>query len=219
MSKNLNQKTDASFFTTLPGILAGIAAVITAIGGIYIATRSVSNSNDGRTSTSPVAASTIRSQDVTPLTSPHGSSSVATALSNDCFKHHISGIPEERQRAIESGNREVVLVKREQQPKDGPLGIKLLEHGQAIGAIRFNLFSSADLPIFKDIKLYNASCQEIEDYSNKTRGGDKHVINNWDELRAQLNGRTYDLRLAYDENGADHKGAGEVKADFLLRSP
>lgn len=96
---------------------------------------------------------------------------------NNCLGQYLAGIPENRQQPIESSPNTVVIVSQEQQPKDGLLGIKFIEHGKPIGAATFALFaSSTDYPSFKDIKLYDAKCQEIQDYSNKSRGGNKHEM-------------------------------------------
>lgn len=135
---------------------------------------------------------------------------------NICLQQYLAGIPEDRQKAIESSLNEVVIVSGEQQPKDGWLGIKFLEHNKPIGAARLTLFASgSDYPSFKDIKLYDANCQEIQDYSNKSRGGNKHEMINWDFLVMHLEGRTYELRLGYDEHNGTRKGQGDITALFF----
>jgi hypothetical protein len=133
-----------------------------------------------------------------------------------CLGQYLADIPENRQQAIESSSNEVVIVPQEQQPKDGLLGIKFIEHQKPIGAATFALFGSGtDYPSFKDIKLYDASCLEVQDYSNKSRGGNKHQMINWDYLVMHLEGRTYELRLGYDEHNGTQKGQGDIKAVFF----
>lgn len=135
---------------------------------------------------------------------------------NICLGKYLAGVPANRQKAIESGPGEVVIVSGEQQPKDGLLGIEFIEDNKPIGAATFALFaSSTDNPTFKDIKLYDAKCQEIQDYSNKTRGENKHEMINWDYLVIHLEGRTYELRLGYDEHNGTRKGRGDVTARFF----
>jgi hypothetical protein len=142
------------------------------------------------------------------------------ATSTDCLGQVLSGVNKERRKSIESGPGEVVIVDQDQQPKDGDLGIELTEHGKPIGALTFALFASdTEYPTFKDIRLYDANCGQPEDYSNETRGGDRHQMINWDYLQMHLEGRVYQLRLGYNENSGKNKGRGEIKVVFSQVSP
>ncbi len=49
--------------------------------------------------------------------------------------------------------------------------------------------------IFKIESIVDEQCERIEEYSNTSRGGDKHVLQNYDSLRIGLGGAYYDLRL------------------------
>ncbi|HEY0347142.1 MAG TPA: hypothetical protein VGC60_03205 [Pyrinomonadaceae bacterium] len=174
------------------------------------------NSNDGRTSKSSSAAAIPFQNAIstpTPLQGPDFSA--ATAV-DGCFRSYFSGIPRDRQQHVESETKENSVVKRETQPKDGLLAITLFDSNQLVGGIKLTLFSSNYTPVFKDIALYNDKCQEIDTYRNKTLGGDKHVLNNWNEFSLLLNDHEYVLQLAYDENKANgyDTGKGAVIATF-----
>lgn len=52
--------------------------------------------------------------------------------------------------------------------------------------------------VFKSESVVDELCETIEESSNTTQGGDKHVLQNYDTLRLALGGAYYDLRLGGD---------------------
>ncbi|MGH7909150.1 MAG: hypothetical protein ACRENW_04780 [Thermodesulfobacteriota bacterium] len=67
--------------------------------------------------------------------------------------------------------------------------------------------------MFKFETVVGPNCQQIEEYSNVSRGGDKHVLQNWDTLQIRFGDHPYALEL---ENDA---GSGRIDADFKRISP
>ncbi len=79
------------------------------------------------------------------------------------------------------------------QPKADTVGLRLTNNNRSIGAMRFAFFPTSE--IFKIESVVDERCETIEDYPNTSRGGDKHVLQNYDTLRLGLEGAYYDLRL------------------------
>ncbi len=46
--------------------------------------------------------------------------------------------------------------------------------------------------------MVDRGCRETQQYFNADRGGDKHVLQNWDTLQMRLGDKEYALRLGYD---------------------
>jgi len=83
------------------------------------------------------------------------------------------------------------------------------ENGRPIGAVKFWFYLQNT--IFKIESVVDSRCQPVEDYVNKTRGGDKHVLQNWDALQMRLSNADYALALEY--------GGGTIDAGFVRISP
>ena len=125
----------------------------------------------------------------------------------DCFEY-FHGIPKDRVTTLEGGAQGVQLI-GPHQSKDEAIAIKFTENNQPIGAIKFYFYSNNNM--FKVETVVDSKCQIIEDYSNIARGGDKHVLQNWDTLQIRFEDSTYELRLGYD--------AGMIDANFRRVSP
>jgi len=188
-----------SFWTTLPGIFTGAAAVITAIVGLIGALNSLGwiGSRDSRP-TAPAAVAPGIKRPAGPA-SPPGTPIAA----GDCFVGFFEGIPAERVRQVETGRRDLTLI-RPDQPKDPPLGIKFTEFNRPIGAIRLVFISANE--IFKVERVVDAACRPVETFFNASRPADKDVLQNWDSLRVELGGQAYELRLGYS--------GGEIGGNF-----
>jgi hypothetical protein len=126
----------------------------------------------------------------------------------DCFAHYFSGIARERIGALETGAKDFQII-GPHQSKDHPIGIQLRENRQPVGAVRVQFYF--ENTIFKIESLVDSQCQPVEDYVNKSRGGDKHILQNWDDLQVRLGKAMYTLTLEYD--------AGKIDADFARISP
>ncbi len=115
--------------------------------------------------------------------------------SEDCFEQYFHGIPKDRVATLEEGAEDVQLI-GPHQSKDEVIAIKFTENNQPIGAIKFYFYSNNNM--FKVETVVDSKCQPIEEYSNVARGGDKHVLQNWDSLQIRFGDHTYALRLGYD---------------------
>lgn len=161
-----------AFWSTVPGLLTGIAALITAIGGLYLA--SLPHKNGSATpSPQPTAQSP----------SPNDSNSLN---SEDCFTRFFAGIPQDRISTMEAGTVQFSVIKASQ-PKDPVIGIKFTESKRAIGAIR--LLYIPDNAIFKVESLVDGKCQTISSETN--------VLQMLTPLLIRLNNRQYALTLDY----------------------
>jgi hypothetical protein len=168
-----------AFCTTLPGILAGIAAIITAIAGLYIAFGTPKNTN---TNVLPTPIPVVQS-------SSSASPDTSTTDTVNCPEFENTDV-------IESG-----AEAQSPRVRDGIMRIKLTDKLQPVGA--FNLkFHSVGGELFEIEKMVNSKCQpvSVEDLYNTTLrmpvGKDGKVQNhNW--LQFELNGQTYSLRLMH----------------------
>jgi hypothetical protein len=125
-----------------------------------------------------------------------------------CFGQYFSGLPEARIKTLEAGARDFQLIEPNER-KDQAIGIQLRENGQPVGAVTFQFYS--ENTFFKIGSAVDSQCQRVEDYANASRGGDKHNLQNWDDLRIRLAGGNYTLTLEYD--------AGKIDATFARVSP
>ena len=167
-----------AFWRSLPGILTGVAAVITAaaaLGALF-----VGGGGDGTESPTPGAAAS---------TEPTG----ATPAGDDvCFGEYFKGIPQDRVGSVEAGAQAYDVI-TETQPKAGTIGMTFTNNARPIGAIRFAFFPANRF--FKIESIVDAQCKPIEDYTN-LEGGDKHVAGDSSTVRLRLDGRYYDLNAS-----------------------
>jgi hypothetical protein len=106
----------------------------------------------------------------------------------DCLEQYFTDIDPARQISIEVGDRahDYVLLSQDSLDQNfiGPFGISLTQNGRMIGALSFRFFT--DSYLFKIISVVDSNCQEITEYSNAIRGGDKNAIQNSETLKIQL---------------------------------
>jgi hypothetical protein len=166
-----------AFWRSLPGILTGVAAVITAVatlGALF-----VGRSGDGTEAPTPGAAPT----------QPTGATA---AGAGGCFGEYFKGIPQDRVGSVEAGAQAYDVI-TETQPKAGTIGMTFTNNARPIGAIRFAFFPANRF--FKIESIVDAQCKPIEDYRN-LEGGDKHVAGDSSTVRLRLDGRYYDLNAS-----------------------
>ncbi len=206
-------RSGGSFWTTGPGILTGVAALITAIGGLIAALHSAGLLGSGTTpppagvASPPAAVATAPAQD---LASPRAAQPAPPggAGPGGCLVTYFRQIPGGRVLTLEAGTRDFQLIGPDQS-KQAPIGVRFTDSNEPIGALRFTIIPASS--IFKVETVVDAACRPLEDYSNASRGGDKRVLQNWDSLKLRLGNQTYELRLGYD--------AGAVSANFIKVSP
>lgn len=171
-----------AFWSSLPGILTGVAAVIAAVGTLA----ALFISGDGGESPAPGAPV------ATEPTSASGSGDEASASGSGdeaCFGRYFKGIPGDRVGTVEAGARAYDVI-TESQTKMGTIGMTFTSSSRPIGAIRFAFFPENLLSKIESI--VDARCRAIEDYESRT-GGDKHVWEDSSAVRLRLDGRFYDL--------------------------
>ena len=120
-----------------------------------------------------------------------------------CFEQYFLGLPPDRIAVLEAGAKGFQLI-GPHQSKDQTIAIQLQENRRPIGGLKFHFYLQNT--IFKIESVVNSNCQPVEDYVNASRGGDKHILQNWDDLQVRLGNAAYTLTLAY--------GAGKMDADF-----
>ncbi len=209
MSKKTNKKDEKqSFWTTLPGILTALTALITAIGGLVAALSAAGLLGAGsvRASSSLIPAP---KSDPTALAQTFLSTypSSAATVPTGCFKDYFQGMAKERVASLESGTDNFQLIGPDQ-TKDEPAGIIFTDNSQLIGGIEFRLYSNDRF--FKIDSVVDSNCNKIEEYSNQTRGGDRTLLQNWDSLQMQFGNAGYELELGYN---------GSIIASFRKSSP
>ena len=169
-----------AFWTSLPGVLTGVAAVVAAIA--TLAALFIDDAGTG-----------ARVPDPSPPSETNAASSSPGGVA--CLGRYFDGIPRDRIATVEAGavNLEVIAAN---QPKSATVGFRLTNDNRTIGAIRLAFSPTSE--IFKIESVVDERCKTIEEYSNSTQGGDKHVLQNYDTLRLALGGAYYDLRLGGD---------------------
>ena len=189
--------TEKSFWTTLPGILTAVAALLTAVGGLIgaLAAAGVFRGNvlEGNP---PIVGSVPRPGGTSPDSSDSGASvpiSVAreSALQG-CFGGFFTGVPNDRIVSVEEGTRDFDVIGTNQ-PKADTVGLIFTSFNQPIGGIRFIFFPSNDL--FRIESVVDSECRRIEAYENTLRGADKNSIHNFGGVFISLGRQTYELVL------------------------
>jgi hypothetical protein len=112
---------------------------------------------------------------------------------DDCLAWFGNPSPD-RVTVIESGTADAEVLAADK-PKDRPLVIVVAEGGRPVGAVAFKLYVSNDL--FKITHVVNARCEAIETFRNESRGGDRHVLQNYDTVELTFGTLTYALTLGY----------------------
>ena len=145
-------------------------------------------------------------RDISPSPGPKPSQS--NPDQTQCLSAYLQGVPNDHLKTVEAGTKDLQIVGPDQS-KDQPIALRLEEDKKLVGAIRFRFHSNG--PIFKIDSIVDSQCQRIEDFVNATRDGDKHVMQNYDNLEIQIGNARYDLDLEY--------GSGRIVADFARISP
>lgn len=165
-----------AFWTSLPGVLTGVAAVIGAVA--TLAALFLDDEGTGsRVTDAPAPTERKAGSD------PGGGS---------CFRRYFEGIPSDRIASVEAGTENFDVIAADQ-PKAGTVGLRFTSNDRPIGAMRSAFFPTNE--IFKIESVVDDRCDTVEEYENTSRGGDKRVLQNSDTVRLNLGGAFYDLRL------------------------
>ena len=141
-----------------------------------------------------------------PPSEPPATADSAAAVTG-CSPAWFRNPPPARVKVMESGTADGEVLPPDQ-PKDGPVVIVLTENGTPVGAIAFQLYVSNDL--FKITQVVDARCQPVETFRNESRGGDRHVLQNYDTVELTFGTRKYSLSLGY--------GAGTISGRLIRTS-
>jgi hypothetical protein len=156
-----------AFWSSLPGVLTGIAAVITAVVTLAALFRGGDDSGSDETRDAEAA---------TTVPGPAG---------DGCFSEYFKGIPAYRLGTVEAGAYDDVLTSTE--PKAGPLGMTFTDFGRLIGGIRFAFFPANTF--FRIESIVDASCNPI-DYENPL-GSDKQSWRDSSDVTFELDDGFY----------------------------
>jgi hypothetical protein len=118
------------------------------------------------------------------------------AGAGNCVAAAFNSLPSRRVRSVESGAHDFEVL-RASEPKDAPMAIVIEESRQPVGAVEFDYFD--DTQIFKIRQVVDGNCQPISAFKNSSRGGDEHVLQNWDTIEITFPDVKYALRLGYSE--------------------
>ncbi len=121
-----------------------------------------------------------------------------------CLAAFLQGVPKDRLTTLEAGTKDLQIIAPEQ-AKDQPIALRLEENRQLVGAIKIQFYSNGSM--FKIESIVDSQCQPVEDFANVSRAGDKHVLQNYDDLQIRFGNATYVLSFEY--------GAGKIDADFV----
>jgi len=163
--------------------LGALGAVLLAIG---LSVDGLSPSTEQARSEQPLSTQS------TPAPQPSAPPSIATA---ECSPAWFARPAPARVVIIESGTADAEVLPPDQ-PKDDPFIVVVTEGGRPVGAVAVTLFVSNSL--FKIAQVADADCRRLETFRNESRGGDRHVLQNWDSVELTFGAAKYSLRLGYD---------------------
>lgn len=173
--KKSSVDTFLTFWSTLPGILTGIAALLTAVAGLYLAFAPAKNGNSNQPAPTPSVSATQGTSSPTSESSP-----------DNCLEPEFAQVqPIE----VETGERPLI------KSSDGVIRIKLADERKMVGALSLRYYP--DDYYFKIEKVVDAKCNGVEGLINLTKGTPvtENKLNRYDRLKILLNGRPYSLRL------------------------
>jgi len=205
MSKENNEKgntaeKEKSFWKTIPGLLTGIAAIITAISGLLVALSTTGLLQTVPTSTVSEPTPSLTSQFVetlTPIvksTSTINATSAPLSSSGDCLDEFLVDVPADRVYTVEVGTRVMRLISPTQSMEE-IIAIKFEDLRTPLGAMKFYAFPENQ--IFRIVEIVDANCQKIEEY-DPTESPDKNTLGYYEDLNLSLDGTDYILLLYFD---------------------
>lgn len=165
--------TFMDFWTTLPGILTGIAAVITASAGLYLAFVHTNNSNN----VPPSSTSSVNSTQESSSPKPESSS-------NNCLEQESA-----EAESVEAGSGEQTL-----KSSTGVIRINLTDNHQPVGTLCLKFYPNGNY--FEIEQVIDSKGKAVKDLYNETRSEYvKNKLTNDDTLDIPFGGQKYSLRL------------------------
>jgi hypothetical protein len=120
-----------------------------------------------------------------------------------CLTTFLQNVPNDRITTLENGTYDHQII-GPHQSKDQAIALRLEENRELVGVIKLQFFSSNAM--LKIDSIVDSECQPVESFENRTHGGDKHVLQNYDELEVRFKKGVYALRFGYN--------AGRINANF-----
>jgi len=108
--------------------------------------------------------------------------------------------PPDRVAVIESGAADAEVLAADK-PKDRPVVVVVTEDGKPVGAVAFKVYEGNAL--FKITQVVNARCEPLDSFRNESRGGDRHVLQNYDTVELTFGTLKYTLRLGFDSGSIE----------------
>jgi hypothetical protein len=179
-----------SFWTSLPGVLTGAAALVTALAGalaLFIGNRAPATD---QATASLTAEQPAQRAAASPPAAPAGAAAQDTA----CYATHLAGVPQDHRKELQAGAADRVLIGATES-KSGVFAVRLSDGDEPLGLLRLRV-RAAD-GSFRIEDVVDAECRSVVDVANVSRGGDPRVLQNWDEARLRVADRSFLLRLGY----------------------
>ena len=124
-----------------------------------------------------------------------------------CLTTFLQNVPNDRIITLENGTYDQQII-GPHQSKDQAIALRLEENRELVGVIKLQFYSLNAM--FKIVSIIDFECQPVESFENRSRGGDKHVLQNYDKFEIRFKKGVYALRFGYD--------AGRINANFTRAS-
>jgi hypothetical protein len=200
--KGKTAEKEKSFWKTFPGLLTGIAAIITAISGLLVALSSTGLLKIASIPTVPVPTqppASLPTNTVTLTVQP--TSTITTTVTppfstTDCLEDYLAEIPLERVSTVEVGTQVMRLIAPNESIQE-IIAIQFEALRTPIGAMKFYAFP--ENRIFKIVEIVDSNCQKVEEYE-PSESPDKNTLGYYEDLNLNLNGTDYVLLISFDTN-------------------
>lgn len=186
------------FWSTLPGILTGIAAIITALTGTFallVDRPSSPASAESDTALQPGVEAAAPAQPPAQPPPPAGSAAAG------CLRDAFESVPADRVRTVSAGQENVVVVAADQ-TKRTPFALELRDGPAVVGGMIVSFEAEADR--YTVVALVDGTCTPAPDLANLSRpGSDARTFPNWDDVRMRLGGQSYIISFGYASGEVD----------------
>ena len=189
-----------SFWTTAPGVITAVAALVTAIGGLIgvlytagVFTSDNPSSPNGQESSS-AAGSASSSAEAPGGDAQGGGAAALSATPEGCLVGYFEGMEPDRVRFVEVGADDVDLISTTQ-PKGPPAGMVVTDGGSTVSAIRLSLDSGTGA--FTIDSVVDGECSPIA-YRIEGASQVPDVAQSYDSLIFERAGKGYSITLSFE---------------------
>jgi hypothetical protein len=200
--KGKTAEKEKSFWKTIPGLLTGIAAIITAISGLLVAL-----SSTGLLKIAPTPTVAMVTQ--TPISLPTNTATLTVqptttklttvtppSSTTDCLENYLADVPVERVSTVEVGTQVMQLIAPNESMEE-IIAIQFEALRTPLGAMKFYAFP--ENRIFKIVEIVDSNCQKVGEYE-PSESPDKNTLGYYEDLNLNLNGTDYILLLSFYTN-------------------